>query len=410
MNSENLISKKLREFAHSNDWLISGEYIYGQEQGFLFTGIDSKKQKTFITPVPGITKDQENDLFEILNKNINTMKLNDFEITDDFLCIRIKDSLSLKSTDLELIIALLTGAMQEVSIVAENRCQECGEMDANSETFLYDLYCYIHEDCLDKIELLTENESSSTSNTTKITKSDINSYNLDDHTKSSKKIIFSTVGAIIGSLPWLLLPFVLDLLRNVIGKVSSSSFIFNFTQSILTCICAYLISYFALTGYRLSKSRFTIEGRWIVGITSAILVILVQFAYLAVYVIKTPGISLTISTYSKYLTENNFYINLILGAAIGIIFTLITVLPFFDSEKTKAQLNRENIPNVSDNSEESLNMISESDSDNGSEQESNDIEKEEIVDDSLDDKVLHSKDKTFEYNDDEVYKSNEEDN
>ena len=75
MYSENFVSKKLKTFAQKNDWLVSGEYIYGEEQGYLFTGMDSKGQKTFITPVPGITDEQKAELFEVLAKNKQTMKL-----------------------------------------------------------------------------------------------------------------------------------------------------------------------------------------------------------------------------------------------------------------------------------------------------------------------------------------------
>lgn len=359
MYSENFISKKLRAFAQKNDWLISGEYIYGEESGFLFTGMDSKKEKTFITPVPGITPDQESELFELLKKNENTMKLSAYEITDDFLSIRIKDSISLKPEDIEFILALLTGALQEINVVAVNRCQECKELNTSTTNFIYDLYCYLHDECA---KIYTDEISSSQTNSNspenvlsdEIT-DDINSdeegqsdstnqavtgesvLNLKDDVSVAKKVIYTIAGALLGSIPWLILPYVLDLANDLLEKITRAPIAANVLQSLLICLCAYFIPYFAITGYRLSSGKFSAKGRWITGIVSVSVVILIQFAYLAVLIVKEPGVSLNFANYMTNIVKFNFYINMLLGALIGIVFTLISVLPYFDSNKPSAK-------------------------------------------------------------------------
>lgn len=366
MYSENFVSKKLKTFAQKNDWLVSGEYIYGEEQGYLFTGMDSKGQKTFITPVPGITDEQKAELFEVLAKNKQTMKLDEFEVSDDFLCIRIKDSMSLKPDELDFILALLVGSIQEVGIVAVDRCQECGKMDAGHENFIYDLYCYMHEDCarhlgdIDEGMAAKDNEDRSEDSnedsseyTDENSESDVAASDDDSNdagtkgmssaaTESeylvplSRKITFTVIGAVAGSIPWLFLPFIIDLVNDLLSKITQSALIPNFVQSLLTCVCAYLVSYFAIEGYKLSKSKLNIKGRWIIGITSVITVIVAQFAYLAVLIIKEPGVEFTFSNYISNLTKFNLYINMLLGVLIGVVFTLIAILPFFDNTKSSS--------------------------------------------------------------------------
>lgn len=360
MYSENFVSKKLKTFAQKNDWLVSGEYIYGEEQGYLFTGMDSKGQKTFITPVPGITDEQKAELFEVLAKNKQTMKLDEFEVSDDFLCIRIKDSMSLKPDELDFILALLVGSIQEVGIVAVDRCQECGKMDAGHENFIYDLYCYMHEDCArhlgDIDEGMPSDENRNEENIDDMDE-DINSdatisdddsdgtgskeissiaTESEDLVPLSRKITFTVIGAVAGSIPWLFLPFIIDLVNDLLIKITQSALIPNFVQSLLTCVCAYLVSYFAIEGYKLSKSKLNIKGRWIIGITSVITVIVAQFAYLAVLIIKEPGVEFTFSNYISNLTKFNLYINMLLGVLIGVVFTLIAILPFFDNTKSSS--------------------------------------------------------------------------
>lgn len=352
MYSENFLSKKLKAFAEKNEWLISGEYIYGEEQGFLFTGMDGKGQKTFITPVPRITEEQQTELFEMLEKNRSTMKLTEYAVTDDFLCIRIKDSMQLKPDDLDFILALLVGSLQDLGLDPVGRCQECGETGADTEHFICDLYCYMHEDCIKAIENARDEDSDNDQDAEEgdEEESDEDSDEAkeeafkipvategSDDVKTGKKILFTLGGAVVGAIPWLALPYAVDFLSGLIEKITTSTLVTNFVQSLLTCVCAYLISYAAILGYRLSKAKMNMKGRWITGIVSIAVVIVVQFAYLAMLIVKEPDVTLTLSNYVTNLVKFNFYINMILGAVIGIVFTLIAVLPFFDNSYTTSK-------------------------------------------------------------------------
>jgi len=377
MYSENFISKKLKTFAEQNEWLISGEYIYGEEQGVLFSGLDGKGEKIFITPVPGITQEQQDELFDNLEENKTTMKLTDYTITDDFLCIRVKDSMQLKSDDIEFILALLVGTLQDLNIITVGRCQECGKMDAETENFVYDLYCYMHEECAKNLEENSDDDdddnsyvnsdshnkeksnfdstddSADTNDDSNDTTEDLADSN-DDSTDSNendaqqtyevpmiKKVLFTIFGAILGSIPWIILPFIVDFVNSLITKVTENTLVTNFTQSLLTCVCAYLVSYFAIIGYRLSKAKMNVKGRWIVGIVSIAVVILIQFISLVVLIAKEPSVTLTFSNYISNISKSTFYINMLLGALIGIVFTLIAVLPFFDNSVSSSKAKKD---------------------------------------------------------------------
>jgi hypothetical protein len=152
-----------------------------------------------------------------------------------------------------------------------------------------------------------------------------------------KKIAFTAGGAVLGSIPWLIMPYIMDLLFDLLARFNATDILNNFVQSLVTCLCAYFVSYFAITGYRLSGARMDRRGRWIAGIISIVVVILVQFGYLAVLIVKEPNVALTFQNFITNLVKYNFYINMILGAGIGIVFTLIAVLPFFDSSAKSAK-------------------------------------------------------------------------
>ncbi len=351
MYSENTISKKFRVFADKNEWLISGEYIYGDEQGYLFSGLDGKGEKIFLTPVPAITDDQKAELFAALEKNRATMKLASYAIADDFLCVRIKDSARLKTDDLEFIIALLVGTLQDLSIVTAGRCQECGKMGADTEDFVYDLYCYMHKDCAAKFKAESavgegkeasdsEEEASGDGENDAdkaVEQESSKAVETPDAVPMWKKIVFTAGGAIVGSIPWLALPYILGWVGGLIEKITANTIVGNLVQSLLTCICAYLVSYFAILGYRLSKSRMNRKGRWIVGIVSVAAVILIQFAYVAVLIYKEPSVALTWDNYITNIAKSAIYINLLLGILIGTVFTLISVLPFFDTSVSSSK-------------------------------------------------------------------------
>ncbi len=340
MNKSSIISIKMRTFAERNNWIIRNGYIYGKEQGYLMTGFDGQGTKNFITPVPGILQEQSDELSRSLEKNRDTMKLDGHEITDGFLAVRIKDSSSLKSDDIEFILALLTGILNDLSIVTENRCQECGELGAEKEDFMYDLYCYMHPDCSEKF-FASESEGSES-----ISEDEIKDETEEDHKGGAsaavppgklKKILFTLAGALIGAVPWLIMPFVTDMLNDLLTKAGAPDWTFSLSDSLITCICAYLVSYFALTGYKLSGAVIDKRGRWSVAIISVAVVVLIQFAYLAVLILKEPSVKLNFNNYYTNLIKYSFYTKMLINAAIGTVFTLIAVLPFFDSSKDKTR-------------------------------------------------------------------------
>ncbi|MFA5564197.1 MAG: hypothetical protein WDA32_08420, partial [Candidatus Caldatribacteriota bacterium] len=214
-------------------------------------------------------------------------------------------------------------------------------------TYMYDLFCYMHDDCATKFD---ENEKGVE------TADGVNSDDTDDSDVSDpeaeaeeggaldrnnrqvstlRKVLFTLAGALIGSIPWLIMPYIMDMVNGLLNSAGSPDWVLNLVRSLITCICAYLISYFAIVGYKLSGAGINKSGRWMIGIISIAFIIIVQFAYLAVLILKEPSVKLTFGNYMTNLVKYNFYRDMLIGAGIGTVFALIAVLPFFDSSKGK---------------------------------------------------------------------------
>ena len=147
------------------------------------------------------------------------------------------------------------------------------------------------------------------------------------------------------------MPFLLDVISDLLKRMNADTRIYSFAESLLTCVCAYLVSYFALVGFRLASTKITKKDRWTVGLISVIVVILTQFSYLTVLIIKEPSVELNLNNFITNLVNYNFYTKMLINAAIGIVFTLIAVLPFFDDHKTAKPVKQESVPQITDENE-----------------------------------------------------------
>jgi len=122
------------------------------------------------------------------------------------------------------------------------------------------------------------------------------------------------------------------MINDMLNKANASQLILNLAKSLVTCLVAYLIPYLAMVGYKLTNSKLDKGGRWIVGITASIVLLLTQFAYLATTLLQA-NISLNFANYKRNLIDLLFYRELLIGLGIGIVFILLEVLPFFDGSK-----------------------------------------------------------------------------
>lgn len=133
---------------------------FGLYNDFLFTIIDGRNFKAFITPVAGISQTGLKALSEYLENQSRALKLRNFEFNDNFLCVRVKEPLfSLPIEKMELILGQLSGILSEYDL-PKTACVVCGE-PASKRGLYFGLYAHLHTECADRdpVDFTTLRES-----------------------------------------------------------------------------------------------------------------------------------------------------------------------------------------------------------------------------------------------------------
>lgn len=145
-----MISKPLLSLAKRLDWTQrpQDELIFGTYNGYLFSLLDGKGFKAFITPIAGISPGALEAVRQYLDENSKQLQLFNVSISDNFLCVRLKSGLFPPSVDkLEDFLSHLSGILS-LNEVPADRCLVCGQ-PAQSQGLYMGLYCPLHADCRD---------------------------------------------------------------------------------------------------------------------------------------------------------------------------------------------------------------------------------------------------------------------
>ncbi|MDD4323595.1 MAG: Sapep family Mn(2+)-dependent dipeptidase [Eubacteriales bacterium] len=146
-----MISNALLKFAAAHDWHAADDekYVFGKFNGYCFTAKTQDALSSYIVPLAGISPEDLLDLSKYIEESHFSLKLVDYEMTDNFLSLRAKDTLfNSTAKQIERFLTQLTEKLQEYELNPQN-CIICGKA-AETESLYVGLYAYTHPECLDK--------------------------------------------------------------------------------------------------------------------------------------------------------------------------------------------------------------------------------------------------------------------
>jgi succinyl-diaminopimelate desuccinylase len=146
----NMISGQLLKLAEKYDWKRHNAddqaFVFGTFNGFLFTAMEGNGFKAFFTSVAGISRENLERLKEWLADNKKAFRFRSFDMTDNFLCVRLQENwLPRTVSGLETFLIRLTGKLDELEL-PECACAVCGNT-ADQKGLYLDLFCYLHQKC-----------------------------------------------------------------------------------------------------------------------------------------------------------------------------------------------------------------------------------------------------------------------
>ena len=145
-----MLSTQMMKLAERNQWKTNAkeETVFGSYSGYLFTGLEGKRFKTFITPLAGISPDGLQAILRFLGDNRRTLNLRNFEASDNFLCVRQQEGLFPLSVEkMEYLLAQISGLLSLYEMPAD-ACVVCGKPAQRRGLYL-GLFCHLHPECQD---------------------------------------------------------------------------------------------------------------------------------------------------------------------------------------------------------------------------------------------------------------------
>lgn len=145
-----MLSNSLLKFAASEGWYVykEGEFTFGEVNQYPVTA-KTKDTLTSFIPIAGIAPEDLIDLTSWLETEKFPLKLVDYEMTDNFIAIRAKDTAFTGSAaSIRQFLELFTGKLKHFQLASDN-CVICG-LPAQDKALYVGLYCHLHPDCIDK--------------------------------------------------------------------------------------------------------------------------------------------------------------------------------------------------------------------------------------------------------------------
>ncbi len=146
-----MISNSLLKFAAGQEWHVANEdeYVFGNFRDYCFTAKTDDVLTSFFISVAGIAPENLIELTSWLEQTRFPLKLADYEMTDNFIAIRAKDTaFSGTARQMNEFLELLTEKLKDLE-VEPGLCAICG-LPADELALYVGLYCHIHPDCIDK--------------------------------------------------------------------------------------------------------------------------------------------------------------------------------------------------------------------------------------------------------------------
>lgn len=146
-----MLSNSLLKFAAGQGWYVykEGEFTFGLVQDYPITAKSKDTLTSFFVPLAGIAPEDLIELTKWLETDKFPLKLVDYELTDNFIAIRAKDSaFSGSAAAILQFLNLFTDKLSQLGLAPDN-CAICG-LPAEETALYVGLYCYLHPDCVDK--------------------------------------------------------------------------------------------------------------------------------------------------------------------------------------------------------------------------------------------------------------------
>lgn len=147
-----MLSNSLLKFAASEHWQVYKEdaCVFGTVNGYCITASTSDALTTFFVPVAGIAPENLIELTVWLEKTRFPLVLINYEMTDNFMAIRAKDTaFSGTAAQMKHFLDILTEKLDELDIDPDV-CAICG-LPADHRALYVGLFCHIHADCIHKV-------------------------------------------------------------------------------------------------------------------------------------------------------------------------------------------------------------------------------------------------------------------
>ncbi|HHT24336.1 MAG TPA: hypothetical protein GXZ76_02300 [Clostridiaceae bacterium] len=158
-----MLTNTLLKYAAKFDWQVNQDedFTFGEYKGYLYSLMSGRNFTAIFTPVAGLQIEDTDKLFDWLEDNQKKYNFLNYEITDNFLCIRLKEGIIARSVNsIRETIEDLSNLFQQIDLLSEV-CVVCGKptTDANKGLYL-DLFCYMHAECeyLEGIDIAGEYE------------------------------------------------------------------------------------------------------------------------------------------------------------------------------------------------------------------------------------------------------------
>lgn len=147
-----MLSNSLLKFAASERWQVykKDSCVFGTVNGYCITASTCEALTTFYVPVAGIAPENLIELTVWLEKTRFPLVLINYEMTDNFMAIRAKDTaFSGTASQMKRFLDILTEKLDELN-VHPDVCSICG-LPADNRALYVGLFCHIHGECIHKV-------------------------------------------------------------------------------------------------------------------------------------------------------------------------------------------------------------------------------------------------------------------
>lgn len=283
----------LRRWANEKGWKIGKKFVYGDYNGYIFTIYDLSGNKTFISVIPNMAQIQEHNIMEFLKSNKRSFKIWEYSLRNNVLVVKFRESfMSMNGQRIDEFLKSLTGFFLREGIQGRDYCPLCGNRGNHDITNYNGVVMPICPECYQEIQ----DEAG-----------EIAKEYASEEKNYTAGIIGAALGGLLAVIPWVLVSVYLDLYASILG---------------------YLIGFASLKGYSLLKGRIGKTTRWIIGINTALCVIIAELVTLAIYMIQA-GAPVSLENYIISFTDPQLSGMVYKDIGIGLVMAFLGISSIF---------------------------------------------------------------------------------